>query len=942
MRRLSHRLTICMSLCMTVVVGILAPSSALFAAPRYQETPALTLTPVGTYATGIFDEGASEIIAFDAGSQRLFSVNAAATSVDILDLADPTAPELIAQIDATEFGDVANSVAVHDGLVAVAIQAEAVDGTGVVAFFDVDGNWLNTVEVGVLPDMVTFAPNGMMAITANEGEPNDDYSIDPEGSISVIDLSAGIDALTQDDVTTLDFTAFNDAELDDSVRIFGPEATVAQDVEPEYVAVSPDSTMAWVTLQEANALAVVDLEALEITDIIGLGTKNFNAPVASIDLYTFDELPLLGTTEAGQEILLGGFSGLWFEGINEETGALQFITHPDRGPNPDPVDTDGDGLVERPFALPDYQAQFVYFELDPETGALVVTEQVMLSRADGTPISGLPNLAGEAGMAYADELPIDLFGNPLDYDAYGADLEGIIRAADGTYWLGDEYRPAIYHFEADGTLIERYVPEGSNDGGIDVGVEAFPAIYAQRRANRGFEAVAYDATTGTLYAFIQSPIDNPDRANDASSKASKLVRILAFDTATATTVGEYLYELDGAPVDKIGDAVSLGDGEFLVVERDDAFGPHAQKYIYRFNLEGATNLMEMGDLPVGLERQNKLGLAALGIAPIEKSLFVELSTAGYTAGDKVEGLALIDENTLAIINDNDFNVGASFDTETGLMAERDGLVEPVLGIIHLRPNGLDASNRDEAINIQHWPVKAFYLPDAISAYTAADGETYLVTANEGDTRDYEGYSEETRIGDLVLDFADYPDALTLQAEDALGRLLTTKTAGDTDGDGLIDQLYAIGARSFTIWRTDGTVAFDSGSDIETITAEITPDSFNGNGGADDFDGRSDDKGPEPEAVTIGTIGERTYAFIGLERIGGVIVYDITEPTMSTFVTYASNRDIALPADDPNAGDSGPESIAFIAADDSPTGQDLIVVGNEVSGSITVYAIEIAE
>ncbi len=936
MRR-SHSLLL---LLFSIVVGSTASVGQLLAAPRPQETVDLTVTPIGTYATGIFDEGASEIVAYDVASQRLFSVNAAATSIDILDLSDPTTPTFITQIDATALGANANSVAVHEGLVAAAIEAEAVGEAGIVAFYDIDGNLLNSVEVGFLPDMVTFSPDGQKVVSANEGEPSDDYTIDPVGSISIIDLSDGIENLTQDAVTTLDFSTFNDTELPDSIRIFGPGATVAQDVEPEYVAISPDSTTAWVTLQENNAIAVVDLEAGEISELLPLGTKNFNAPVATLETYTFDELPLLGTTEAGQEILLGGFSGLFFEGVNEETGALQFITHPDRGPNPEPIDTDGDGVNERPFALPDYQAQWVRFELDSTTGALTITEQTRLSRADGTPISGLPNLAGEEGIAYADELPIDLFGTPLENDPYGADLEGIIQAEDGTYWLVDEYRPAIYHFDATGVLIERYVPEGSNESGVDVGVEAFPAIYAQRRANRGFEAVAYE--NGILYAFIQSPIDNPDRTNDENSKASNFVRILAFDTTTATPVAEYLYELDGMPVDKIGDAVALGNGQFLVVERDAAVGPQAKKFIYKIDLEGATNLLELDELPAGLERQNLSGLARLGIAPVQKSLYVDLSAIGYVQGDKVEGLAFIDENTLAILNDNDFAISGNFDPETGLLAENENPVEPVLGIIRLHPNGLDASNEDGAINIQNWPVEAYYLPDAIAAYTAADGETYYVTANEGDTRDYDGYSEVTRIGDLLLDFATYPDALTLQAEGALGRLLTSTNVGDEDGDGLVEQLYTLGARSFTIWRADGTVAFDSGSDLETITAELSPDNFNSNGGADGFDGRSDDKGPEPEAVTIGVIGERTYAFIALERTGGVAVYEITEPTAATFVTYANNRDITLPADDPAAGDSGPESMAFVPASDSPTGQDLLIVGNEVSGSITIYAVETAE
>ncbi|MCB0138811.1 MAG: esterase-like activity of phytase family protein, partial [Caldilineaceae bacterium] len=165
----------------------------------------------------------------------------------------------------------------------------------------------------------------------------------------------------------------------------------------------------------------------------------------------------LGTTAAGQDILMGGFSGLYFEGVDEATGNLKFITHPDRGPNPDPMDVDDDGVNERPFALPEYQAQWVRFAVNPETHAITWGEQTLLTTTDGAPITGLPNLAGEGGAAYADEEPIDLFGNPLELDPYGADMEGIVRADDGTWWMVDEYRPAIYHFDADGVLITRYV-----------------------------------------------------------------------------------------------------------------------------------------------------------------------------------------------------------------------------------------------------------------------------------------------------------------------------------------------------------------------------------------------------------------------------------------------------------------------------------------------------
>jgi hypothetical protein len=411
--------------------------------------------------------------------------------------------------------------------------------------------------------------------------------------------------------------------------------------------------------------------------LMGLCMKSFDVPVASLDTYIFENLPLLGTTAAGQEILLGGFSGLWFEGVNEETGALQFITHPDRGPNPEPVDTDGDGIMERPFALPAYQARLVRFELDRSTGVLTITEQLFLTRADGTPISGLPNLAGKAGFAYADELPIDLYGTPLAVDPYGADLEGIVQAEDGTYWMADEYRPAIYHFDTAGSLLERYVPEGSNVSGV----EAIPAIYAQRRANRGFEAVAYE--NRILYAFMQSPLDNPDRTHDANSQSSRFARILAFDTATATPVAEYLYEFDTLAIEKISDAVALDKGQFLVIESDDATGPQAQKFIYKINLAGATNLLERDDLPAGLEHQNRPELSRAGIVPVQKSLYVDLSAIGYFQSAKVEGLALIDEHTLAVINDNDFGISSLFDPATGLMEKRENPLKPVLGIIHL-------------------------------------------------------------------------------------------------------------------------------------------------------------------------------------------------------------------------------------------------------------------
>jgi 2',3'-cyclic-nucleotide 2'-phosphodiesterase / 3'-nucleotidase / 5'-nucleotidase len=154
-------------------------------------------------------------------------------------------------------------VSVRGGILAAAVpQGEDDAGLGKVLFFDVDGTFVTEVTVGALPDMITYTPDGQLVLIANEGQPTQDYLVDPEGSVSIIDVSGGVASLTQDDVTTAGFTAFNaPAAIDSRIRIFGPNATVAQDLEPEYIAVSHDSTTAWVTLQENNALAIVDLKA---------------------------------------------------------------------------------------------------------------------------------------------------------------------------------------------------------------------------------------------------------------------------------------------------------------------------------------------------------------------------------------------------------------------------------------------------------------------------------------------------------------------------------------------------------------------------------------------------------------------------------------------------------------------------------------------------------
>jgi len=257
-------------------------------------------------------------------------------------------------------------------------------------------------------------------------------------------------------------------------------------------------------------------------------------------------------------------------------------------------------------------------------------------------------------------------------------------------------------------------------------------------------------------------------------------------------------------------------------------------------------------------------------------------------------------------------------------------------------------------------LNGLYMPDSISNYEWK-GATFLVTANEGDAREYYfdvadeaactaamgqsydidagclSYSDEVKLETLT---AQAGSALeTLQMDGRLNNLRVTSVLGDADGDGEYESAYTYGARSFTIWDQNGLVVFDSGDDLERITASVHGAQFNNDNAKNASDSRSENKGPEPEAMAVGTIGERTYAFIGTERMGGIFVYDVTNPFDAFFADYVINRDLTegLNAADV-IGDLAPESIVFVAGEDSATGEALIIVGNEISGTISVYQV----
>lgn len=265
----------------------------------------------------------------------------------------------------------------------------------------------------------------------------------------------------------------------------------------------------------------------------------------------------------------------------------------------------------------------------------------------------------------------------------------------------------------------------------------------------------------------------------------------------------------------------------------------------------------------------------------------------------------------------------------------------------LAKNSLDVSNKD-GINLQTVPgLFGMYQPDTLQSFSWQGGAFY-VSANEGDARDWAGFSEQKRVSALKRSAA--LSARQPYSADVLGRLNVTTALGQT-ASGEYDALYAYGARSFSIWDQNGQQVFDSGNDFERIASGVHGDKFNSNHLTVEGDNRSDDKGPEPEALALGQINGRTYAFIGTERMSGIYIYDISNPYAPQFVDYSFNRDLntvyninddkvpaVITGNVAQAGDLGPESLSFITSANSPTGKPLLLMANEVSGTLTVFEL----
>ncbi|KMQ60844.1 hypothetical protein ACM40_14065 [Chryseobacterium sp. BLS98] len=344
----------------------------------------------------------------------------------------------------------------------------------------------------------------------------------------------------------------------------------------------------------------------------------------------------------GVDVINGGF-GSGAAAHPNRKGEFYVIT--DRGPNTD-------YLNGKKFPAPDFTPTIMHFKINAE-GNIEVIKYIKLKNPSGKPITGLPN---PAGMGSTGETAYDSSGNVLGTDNYGLDSESIVAAADGTFWVSDEYGPHIVHYSADGVELERISPIG-----VNTGPRKLPAVLAKRRANRGMEGLCITPDGKTLIGTIQSTMYVPTKALATNTT---LTRIVTFDIATGQTK-QYLYKQNGGGSDSVCDITAISNTEFLVIERDGNFGSQGgTKKVYRINIAGASDVNGTDITAVdGMKINNKTleqstwdEIANAGIKPVSKVLAVDLvAKLGYEH-DKFEGIVYLGNNKLAVFNDDDFGI----------------------------------------------------------------------------------------------------------------------------------------------------------------------------------------------------------------------------------------------------------------------------------------------
>jgi DNA-binding beta-propeller fold protein YncE len=507
-----------------------------------------------------------------------------------------------------------------------------------------------------------------------------------------------------------------------------------------------------------------------------------------------------------------------------------------------------------------------------------------LALALTTALAGAPSLAAGSPFNFAHEWTFSHRGTTLS-SAQGAEILAF-DAANRRIWVVGTDAEAASPLGRSGIDILDF--EGNLHSSIDLQSPLLGGVNSVAIAN-GRAAVAITAATKT----------NPG-----------LVRF--FDTTTLASLADVTV---GANPDSL---TWTPDGSRVLVANEGE--------------PGAYNIGPAGD-PVGsvsIIDTSSFGVGTAGFAGFDAATLraagVRIFGPNVSVAQDMEPeyIAISADGTTAVATLQENNAVAVIDIASSTVTSIKALG---LKDHSLPGNGLDVSDRDGAGsnplngNIRNWNVKGMYLPDAIASF-AQDGQQFYVTANEGDARaDWPGFNEEIRVGAANIDPLLHAELVAAHGadyktnNDKLNRL-TVSLTGDTDGDGDLDQLLAFGGRSFSILDAAGNLVFDSGDQLEQIVKARFPALWD--------DGRSDNKGPEPESVVVGQLGATTLMFLGLERSNAVMVWDLSDRDNVTFIDMLFT-----------AGDISPEGLGFFTDD----GRGYLAVANEVSGTTSLYSVQ---
>lgn len=298
-------------------------------------------------------------------------------------------------------------------------------------------------------------------------------------------------------------------------------------------------------------------------------------------------------------------------------------------------------------------------------------------------------------------------------------------------------------------------------------------------------------------------------------------------------------------------------------------------------------------------------------------------------------------NTLAYVSLQEANAIAELDIRKAVITKVYSA-----GTTDISKTAFDLSDRDSSGGPSTFSnVIGLAMPDALAAFSVGK-DNYFVSANEGDDRaDWSCFKvvDDKRAKDLKVDTTAFPNWSSESADARLGRVKVNPNIGDQNADGLYEKIHLLSNRSFSIFK-NGSRIYDSGNLLEQLqvsalgVANINGE-WNTTTGAYAPQSRSDDKGPEPEGVTVGMVGSSRVAVIGMERMSALLFVDITNPAVPVVIKWEQ----MLPLSTIVPGRPGltwsPEGMTFVSAKDSPTGKPLVLTAYEVSGSLSIHQIE---